>query len=134
LLFNTIEFFVFFAIVYALYRILNMRAQNRMLLLASYIFYGWWDVRFLYLVVLSTGLDYCCGLILGPGKIPARARAQVSACLILAALVFVFVRWDAVRTSISPTRTLGSIQQAPRPWWPPGWTVGSQPDDRQSNP
>jgi alginate O-acetyltransferase complex protein AlgI len=123
LLFNAIEFFVFFAIVYALYRILDMRAQNRMLLLASYIFYGWWDVRFLYLVVLSTGLDYCCGLILGPGKIPARARAQVSACLILAALAFVFVRWDALRSSITPARRVGSIQQASSLSWLPGWPV-----------
>ncbi len=97
MLFNSAEFFVFFAIVYVLYRLLkDVRAQNRMLLLASYIFYGWWDVRFLYLVVLSTGLDYCCGLILGPGKIPAVDRAKVSGCLVLAALAFVVPRWDAV--------------------------------------
>ena len=57
---------------------LDMLAQNRMLLLASYIFYGWWDVRFLYLVVLSTGLDYCCGLILGRAEIPRARPATVS--------------------------------------------------------
>src|SRR4051794_3174937 len=80
---------------------LDMRGQNRMLLLASYIFYGWWDVRFLYLVVLSTGLDFCCGLILGPGKIPAGDRARVSILLILAALGFVTIRWD-VWPPVSP--------------------------------
>ena len=102
MLFNTLEFFMFFSVVYALYRILSMHGQNRMLLLASYIFYGWWDVRFLYLVVLSTGLDFCCGLILGPGRIPAWDRLKVSVCLILAALAFVTFRWDAIR----PTSTL----------------------------
>jgi alginate O-acetyltransferase complex protein AlgI len=94
LLFNSLEFFIFFFVVYILYRMLDMRGQNRMLLLASYIFYGWGDVRFLYLVVLSTGLDFCCGLILGPGKIPAGDRARVSILLILAALGFVTIRWD----------------------------------------
>jgi len=102
-LFNSAEFFAFFAIVYVSYRLLKgVRAQNRMLLLASYVFYGWWDVRFLYLVVLSTGLDYCCGLILGPGKIPGADRARVSACLVLAALAFVLPRWDAVSVARAP--------------------------------
>jgi D-alanyl-lipoteichoic acid acyltransferase DltB (MBOAT superfamily) len=99
-LFNSIEFFVFFAIVYALYvRLPDVRSQNRMLLLASYVFYGWWDVRFLYLVVLSTGLDYCCGLILGPGHIPRRDRMAVSICLLLAALAFVVPHWDAIHVA-----------------------------------
>ena len=101
MLFNTVEFFIFFGIVYTIYRMLDMLAQNRMLLLASYIFYGWWDVRFLYLVVLSTGLDYCCGLLLGPGRIPLRDRLKVSACLVLAALCFVTLRWDRVNLSAS---------------------------------
>ncbi len=98
MLFNSVEFCVFFAIVYALYRSLkDVGRQNRMLLLASYIFYGWWDIRFLYLVVLSTGLDYCCGLILGPGKVPLADRVKVSTCLIAAAIAFVVPRWDAIR-------------------------------------
>jgi alginate O-acetyltransferase complex protein AlgI len=104
-LFNSFEFFVFFAIVYLLYRLLpSFRSQNRMLLLASYLFYGWWDVRFLYLVVLSTGLDFCCGLILGPGKIPRSDRLAVSTCLLLAAALFVMPRWNAIqwRTPFSP--------------------------------
>ena len=115
MLFNSVEFFVFFAIVYALYRLLDMRWQNRMLLVASYIFYGWWDVRFLYLVVLSTGLDYCCGLILGPGRIPRADRIKISALTILAAFLFVTLNWDAVhlvapeRASSASTAALGLL-------------------------
>jgi len=39
----------------------QLRWQNIWLLAASYLFYGWWDVRFLFLIVISTALDYCCG-------------------------------------------------------------------------
>ncbi len=62
MLFNSLEFFVFFAVVYSLYLVLNHRLQNRMLLVASYVFYGAWDWRFLSLIFTSTVLDYFCGL------------------------------------------------------------------------
>ncbi len=56
--FISIEFLFFFAIVYGLYLILNRRWQNLMLLVGSYVFYGWWDWRFLSLIALSTVVDY----------------------------------------------------------------------------
>ncbi|MBN1687679.1 MAG: MBOAT family protein [Candidatus Omnitrophica bacterium] len=62
MLFNTVEFLIFFVIVYSLYLLLSFRWQNRMLLLASYIFYGWWDWRFLGLILISTAVDYYCGI------------------------------------------------------------------------
>jgi len=62
MLFNSLEFAVFFAIVYGLYLSLNHRWQNRMLLAASYAFYGAWDWRFLSLILLSTVVDFFCGL------------------------------------------------------------------------
>ncbi len=40
------------------------RWQNRLLLVASYIFYGWWDWRFLFLLALSTGMDFSLGLMI----------------------------------------------------------------------
>ena len=54
------EFLVFFAIVFAVYWILSHRAQNVFLLCASYFFYGWWDYRFLSLLLLSTCVDFFC--------------------------------------------------------------------------
>lgn len=68
MLFNSLEFFAFFAIVYALYLVLPHRAQNRMLLVASYVFYGWWDWRFLSLIAASTVVDYFCGLRLAEDR------------------------------------------------------------------
>ncbi|HBG60919.1 MAG: acyltransferase [Omnitrophica WOR_2 bacterium GWF2_38_59] len=62
MLFNSVEFLIFFTIVYSLYLILNFKWQNRMLLVASYVFYGFWDWRFLSLIIFSTIVDYCCGL------------------------------------------------------------------------
>ncbi len=60
--FNSFEFAIFFAVVYSLYRILPPKGQNSMLLVASYVFYGAWDWRFLFLILLSTVIDYVVGL------------------------------------------------------------------------
>ena len=62
MLFNSLQFAVFFVLVYVLYLSLNHRWQNRMLLIASCVFYGAWDYRFLSLIFISTILDYFCGL------------------------------------------------------------------------
>ena len=62
MLFNSLQFAVFFIIVYSLYLILSHKWQNRMLLVASYVFYSAWDWRFLSLIFISTVLDYFCGI------------------------------------------------------------------------
>ncbi len=62
MLFNSLQFLVFFIIVYGLYLALEHKWQNRMLLVASYIFYSAWDWRFSSLIVFSTVLNYFCGL------------------------------------------------------------------------
>ncbi len=104
MLFNSLAFLVFFAVVYPTYRVLGLRGQNRLLLAAGYLFYGWWDVRFLFLLTLSTGIDFCCGLMLGTGRVPARDRRLVSAYVLAAAFGFVTVQWEAVRL-VSPAST-----------------------------
>lgn len=65
MLFNSISFAIFLPIVFVLYWGLNRRSlkiQNILLLTASYIFYGWWDWRFLSLIIASTFVDYFVGL------------------------------------------------------------------------
>ena len=61
MLFNSYTFFIFLAIVYVLYRVLKHRQQNYMLLLASYVFYGFWSVKFTSLLLISTVIDFFCG-------------------------------------------------------------------------
>ncbi len=65
MLFNSIEFILFLPAVFLLYWFVfqrNLRAQNFFLLVASYVFYGWWDWRFLSLIALSSFADYFIGL------------------------------------------------------------------------
>ena len=58
MLFDTPIYVVFLVLVVLGYWSLGFRAQNRFLLAASYLFYGWWDWRFLCLMIGSTILDY----------------------------------------------------------------------------
>ncbi|MBJ7882686.1 MBOAT family protein [Gelidibacter salicanalis] len=64
MLFNSIEYLVFFPIVFICYWLLQNRykSQNILLLISSYVFYGWWDYRFLSLIIFSSFLDYFVGL------------------------------------------------------------------------
>ncbi|WP_025321614.1 MBOAT family O-acyltransferase [Deferrisoma camini] len=61
MLFNSVEFFVFLTAVLTVYYCLGWRWQNYWLLAASYVFYGWWDWRFVFLLAGSTGFNYICG-------------------------------------------------------------------------
>jgi len=58
MLFNSWEFALFFTAVVCCYYVLRFRAQNVFLLAASYLFYGWWDWRFLGLLLISTVVDF----------------------------------------------------------------------------
>jgi D-alanyl-lipoteichoic acid acyltransferase DltB (MBOAT superfamily) len=78
LLFNSVIFVAFFAVVYGLYRSLPHRAQNRMLLVASYVFYGSWDWRFLSLIWISTIVDYFCGRAIHRCDVPRARRGYLA--------------------------------------------------------
>ena len=99
MVFNSPEFAAFFAVFLTLYWSAPHRAQNRLLLLAGYVFYGWWNVRFLYLIALSTVMDFSVGVMIGPGHMRPVERAKASAFLLLAAVGFVLPNWTAWRLS-----------------------------------
>lgn len=66
-LFNSLEFAIFLPIVFCLYWFITNRVlklQNLLIVIASYLFYGWWDWRFLSLIIISTIVDYLVGLLL----------------------------------------------------------------------
>ena len=108
MLFNSVEFPVFFLIVLALYTALrrSLALQNGLILVASYVFYGWWDVRFLFLIVLSTCLDFTAALMIERGELARRSRWIASIALLLAAYVFLVVPHE------------GSSLGDPAAWWP----------------
>lgn len=64
MIFNSIEFAIFLPVVFGLYWWIggkNIKAQNILILLASYFFYGTWDIRFLGLICLSSIIDFVIG-------------------------------------------------------------------------
>ncbi len=77
MVFTSLHFVAFFIVVYALYRALPHRAQNVMLLAASYYFYAAWDWRFLSLLVGSTVVDFFVGRYLGPARPASRRRTAL---------------------------------------------------------
>ena len=65
MLFNSFTFVIFLPTVFLLYWFVfnkNLKLQNFFLLIVSYIFYGWWDWRFLSLIFISSMVDYIVGL------------------------------------------------------------------------
>ena len=65
MLFNSLEFGIFLPIIFILYWFVfkrNLKLQNILIVVASYIFYGWWDWRFLSLIIFSSIIDYSVGL------------------------------------------------------------------------
>src|SRR6202522_3763609 len=101
MLFNSLTFFCFLACVYVLYRILPFRLQNWMLLVAGYVFYGFWDVRFLFLIAFSTTVDFSIGMLMADRIMTARQRWTASLFLVGAALFSLCPNWLALRGGIN---------------------------------
>ena len=66
MLFQSIEFLVFLPIVFLLYWFVfkRLKYQNMLVLVASYVFYGWWDWRFLILIAITSGFSYWSGILI----------------------------------------------------------------------
>ena len=67
MLFNSLDFAIFFPVVFILYWIVssNLKLRNILVFVSSYVFYGWWDWRFLFLIIISSIVDFYVGKKLG---------------------------------------------------------------------
>ncbi len=77
MLFNSLEFLLFLPVAFILYWFVlskSLRWQNLLIVFASYLFYGWWDYRFLALIFFSTVVDYSIGGKLGIENNPFRRK------------------------------------------------------------
>ena len=83
MLFDTPVYFVFLTVVVLVYWRLHWRKQNILLLFASYLFYGWWDWRFLSLILISTVVDFLCARYIADSANPARRRLLLAVSVIL---------------------------------------------------
>jgi D-alanyl-lipoteichoic acid acyltransferase DltB (MBOAT superfamily) len=78
MLFNSIQFAIFLPVVFLLYWFVankNLRNQNLLLLVSSYLFYATWDWRFLFLLIFSTLLDYFTGIKMSEAKQQSAKKA-----------------------------------------------------------
>lgn len=112
MLFNSLDFAIFLPIVFLLYWFVfqkNLKAQNIFIIVASYIFYGWWDWRFLSLVMLSSLLDWYVGLQIYKQKElrPKKAWLWVSIIVDLSILGFFKYYNFFVENFISAFRLFG---------------------------
>lgn len=86
MLFNSITYFVFLTIVLVLYWVIGYKKvsiQNGLLLFASLFFYGWWDARFLILIIISTLVDFFLGI-----KIAKTSKNDHRKLLVATSLIF----------------------------------------------
>ncbi len=77
MLFNSIDFAIFLPVVFFLYWFVfnkSVRIQNAFIVVASYVFYGWWDWRFLSLILFSTLVDYFVGRALEKQENPLKRK------------------------------------------------------------
>jgi alginate O-acetyltransferase complex protein AlgI len=83
LFFDTPVYALFLTIVVFAYWRMSWRQQNVFLLVASYVFYGWWDVRFLGLIAASTFVDFHCARAIHRSDNAARRRALLTLSLVI---------------------------------------------------
>ena len=92
MLFNSIEFALFLPIVFLIYWAIGyahindwfkLRLQNAFVVLASYVFYGWWDWRFLILIAFTSLCSWGSGLLIAKSSTPKIAKAWTAANIVL---------------------------------------------------
>ena len=106
MLFNSIEFAIFLPIVFLLYWFVfnkNLRLQNLFIVVVSYIFYGWWDWRFLFLIALTSGCSFSAGLLIDKFReTQSRAKAVSIVNIVINLLILgVFKYYDFFVTSFA---------------------------------
>jgi len=93
MLFDTPVYFVFLALVVVVYWLSSWRTQNVVLLAASYFFYGWWNWRFLILMLGSTAIDYVIARKIEDSSHPAKRRALLIASLVVNFTILGFFKY-----------------------------------------
>ena len=106
MVFNSIEFAVFLFVAFFLYWFIfnkDHRIQNLFIVVASYVFYGWWDWRFLFLIAFTSACSFGAGLLIDKYKeTPGKAKAVNIVNIILNLLILgIFKYYDFFVTSFA---------------------------------
>src|SRR5262245_32773481 len=95
MLFNSIEYLLFFPLVVTLYFLVSHRFRWLLLLVASYVFYAWWRVSYLALIVVSTLVNYLAAIQIARSPTPRRRRTILLLCLFTdLGILFTFKYWN----------------------------------------
>lgn len=109
MVFNSIDFIVFFPIVVILYYLIPKRLRTVWLLVASYYFYMSWNVKYALLILTSTAVTYGCGLLLE--KTEKKKAVLATSFTINLGILFVFKYLDFFFANIN--RVLGLFHAQP---------------------
>ena len=106
MLFNSIEFAIFLPIVFLLYWFVfnkNLKLQNLFVVVVSYIFYGWWDWRFLFLIAFTSACSFGAGLLIDRYReTPGKARTVNLLNIVINLLILgIFKYYDFFVTSFA---------------------------------
>jgi len=117
MLFNSIEFVIFLPIVFMLYWFVanrSVQGRNLLVIAASYVFYGWWDWRFLSLIILSSVVDFAVGRQLGSTENERQRRSLLTISVLLNLGLLGFFKYYNffVESFIDAFTTLGVTLQA----------------------
>ncbi len=116
MLFDSPAYFVFLIPVVLAYWRLNRRHQNIFLLLASYFFYGWWDWRFLALMIGSTTVDFLIAQKIAPSLLDANRKKWFIFSLVLNfSILGTFKYFNFFADSFSATLSAIGIHDIPLP-------------------
>src|SRR5438132_1974431 len=116
MLFDSPAYFLFLIPVALVYWRLPHRAQNILLLLASYFFYGWWDWRFLALMIGSTTMDFLIAQKITAGRADSnRKKWFVFSLLLNFGILGVFKYFDFFTGSFSSALETLGIHHIPLP-------------------
>ena len=104
MLFNSLEFAFFLPLVFLIYwaigyakigDTLKLRLQNAFVVIASYVFYGWWDWRFLLLIAFTSFCSWGSGLLIAKAATQSKSKAWMIANVVInLAILGVFKYYD----------------------------------------
>lgn len=83
MIFNSLPFLVFLAVFFPLYFSAKGRLRLLVCLAGGYVFYGWWDWRFLFLIAFTTVMDFCLGLFIDRSENPRKRRTAVVTSIVM---------------------------------------------------
>ncbi|MEK9968444.1 MAG: MBOAT family O-acyltransferase [Ferrovibrio sp.] len=93
MIFTDFPFLVFAIIFFPLYFVTRGQLRITLMLVASYIFYSWWDWRFLSLLILTTLVDYCAALKIADSRSPSRRHSYLMISVVANLTVLGFFKY-----------------------------------------